>query len=128
LPWRYGAAALGRADADRNAAMVGHSGAAGLVLGLSSAAPLTGPYLAGLFATFPVFATVLTIFAHRLEGEPAARQVLRGLLLGLFGFAGFFALLAYALQTIGVAAAFTAAASTAVGIQGCSLRVVQRSA
>jgi drug/metabolite transporter (DMT)-like permease len=102
--------------------------AAGLVLGLSSAAPLTGPYLAGLFATFPVFATVLTIFAHRLEGEPAARQVLRGLLLGLFGFAGFFALLACALQTIGVAAAFTAAASTAVGIQGCSLRVVQRSA
>src|SRR5487761_975495 len=71
--------------------------AAGLVLGLSAAAPLIGPRLTGLLATFPVFATVLAVFAHQFEGEPAARQVLRGLLIGLFGFAGFFPVLAVAL-------------------------------
>ncbi len=62
--------------------------AAALVLGLSSAAPLIGPYLAGVIATYPVFAAVLTVFAHRLEGEPAARRVLRGLLVGLSGSPG----------------------------------------
>jgi hypothetical protein len=100
--------------------------AAGLVVGLSSAAPLIGPRLAGLIATYPVFATVLAVFAHRLEGEPAARSVLQGLLTGLFGFAGFFAVLAGALPRFGIASAFAFATLTALTIQGCSLRLIRR--
>jgi hypothetical protein len=100
--------------------------AAGLVVGLSSAAPLIGPRLAGLIATYPVFATVLAVFAHRLEGEPAARSVLQGLLIGLFGFAGFFAVLAGALPAFGIAGAFACAALTALAIQGCSLWLIRR--
>jgi len=34
--------------------------------------------LAGLLATFPLYAAVLTVFAHRLEGPNAAVEVLRG--------------------------------------------------
>ena len=100
--------------------------AAGLVVGLSSAAPLIGPQLAGLIATYPVFASVLAVFAHCLEGEPAARRVLQGLLIGLFGFAGFFAVLAGALPTFGVTGAFACAALTALAIQGCSLWLIRR--
>jgi hypothetical protein len=95
--------------------------AASLVLGLSAAAPLIGPRLAGLLATFPVFATVLAVFAHHLNGEAAARQVLRGLLIGLYGFAGFFAVLAAALPVVGLAAAFLGATVTALLVQGCTL-------
>lgn len=101
--------------------------AAGLVLGLSATAPLIGPRLAGLLATYPVFATVLAVFAHRLQGEPAARRVLRGLLIGLFGFAGFFAVLAFALARVGVASAFSCATLAAIVIQGCSLWLIRRS-
>jgi hypothetical protein len=98
----------------------------GLVFGLGAAAPLTGPRLAGLFATYPVFATVLAVFAHQLEGVAAAEQVLRGLLIGLYGFAGFFSVVAFALSRVGIAAAFLGATATALLIQGGSLSLTRR--
>lgn len=100
--------------------------AGGLVLGLSSIAPLIGPRLAGVTAAFPVFATVLAVFAHRLEGEAAACRVLRGLLIGLFGFAGFCSVLGSALPAIGIAGAFACAGLVTIAIQGCSLRLIRR--
>lgn len=100
--------------------------AACLVLGLSSAAPLIGPRLAGLIAAYPVFASVLAVFAHRLEGEAAACRVLRGLLIGLFGFAGFCTVLASALPAIGIAGAFACAGLVTIAVQGCSLRLIRR--
>src|SRR5207244_5950081 len=41
----------------------------GLVLLLTSLAPAVGPRLAGLLATFPLYAAILTVFAHDLEGD-----------------------------------------------------------
>jgi hypothetical protein len=101
--------------------------AAGIILGLGAAAPLIGPHLAGFISTYPVFATVLTVFAQRLEGEVAARRVLRGLLIGLFGFTAFFAVLALALEPLGIAAAFLCATLAALTVQGYSLSAVRRS-
>ncbi len=62
--------------------------ATALVLVITSIASVIGPDLSGLAAAFPLFATVLGVFAHRHDGAPAAQSVMRGLLLGLFGFAG----------------------------------------
>src|SRR5262245_23182813 len=94
-----------------------------LVLGITEGAGALGPRLSGLLATFPVYAAILTVFAH--AGGPApAIQVLRGLLFGLFAFAAFFVVLGALIQPLGLAAGFALATATAVAIQGGSLAIV----
>jgi hypothetical protein len=100
--------------------------AAVLVYGLTEAAPYVGPKLSGLFATYPVFAAVLTAFAHHRNGSAAATRVLRGLLMGLFSFAAFFAVLGTTIVTIGIAASFAAALTATLAIQGASLWLIRR--
>src|SRR5207237_10782738 len=85
-----------------------------LVVALTGFAHVLGPRLSGVLAAFPVYAGILTVFAHRLHGAAAAVQVLRGLLLGLFAFAAFFVVLGAALEPLGVAPAFAAATATAL--------------
>jgi hypothetical protein len=51
---------------------------------------------------------------------------LRGLLLGLFGFATFFLLLALLLRAEGIAFAFLAAIIAVLSLQGASLWLMQR--
>jgi hypothetical protein len=93
---------------------------------LTGAAPLLGARLAGLLAPFPLYATVLAVFAHRIGGAGPAVGVLRGLLLGLFGFAVFFFALAELLAGQGVAPAFGAAIVLALAVQGASLTLGRR--
>ena len=100
--------------------------ATALVLGLTALAPYVGARLSGLLATYPVFAAVLAAFSHQGRGPAAAIQVLRGLLIGLFAFTGFFALLASTIERFGVAASFVAATLLALAIQGCSLWLMRR--
>jgi hypothetical protein len=100
--------------------------ATALVLGLTAVAPHVGPQLSGLLATYPVFAAVLAAFSQHGRGPAAAVQVLRGLLIGLFAFTGFFAVLATALVWLGIAPAFATATVVALVIQGCSLLIVRR--
>ena len=94
-----------------------------LVLLITGAAATLGPRLSGVLATFPVYAAILTIFAHR-AGAAAAVQVLRGLLLGLFAFAGFFVVLGALIEPLGLAAGFALATAAALAIQGGTLGVV----
>lgn len=102
--------------------------ATALVLGLTALAPYVGGRLSGLFATYPVFAAVLAAFSHHGRGGAAAVQVLRGLLIGLFAFVGFFAVLASSIEQLGIAASFAAATLVALSIQGGSLWLMRRRA
>ncbi len=95
--------------------------ATAFVLALTAAAPALGSRLSGLLSPFPVYAAVLTVFAHRLQGTGAAIAVMRGLLLGLFSFAAFFATLALLLEPGGIAVAFGIAIALALILQGASL-------
>jgi hypothetical protein len=99
-----------------------------IVLLLTSAAPLIGPTLTGLLATFPLYGAVLAGFAHHLQGPGPAIRVLRGLLLGLFAFAGFFFVLALSIERAGIAHAFMAAIVAALVLQGGALWVMRRKA
>jgi len=90
------------------------------VVVLTTAAPFLGARLAGLLAPFPLYATVLATFAHRLEETDGAVGVLRGLLLGLFAFAAFFFVLAELLET-SIAVAFAGAICVALAMQAISL-------
>ena len=95
--------------------------ATALVLGLTGLAPLVGARLSGLLATYPLFGAVLAAFAHHQSGAAAAGRVLRGLLIGLFGFTGFFLLLELTIEPIGIAGAFAMATALVLAIQGVSL-------
>ncbi|MBI1773788.1 MAG: hypothetical protein HYR63_00440 [Proteobacteria bacterium] len=97
-----------------------------LVVGLTAVAPSLGPRLAGIIASFPVFASTLTVFAHREQGAAAAQCVLRGLVFGLFGFTGFFLTLGFLIEPAGVAPAFAAAIVVNLCVQGASLWAVRR--
>ena len=94
-----------------------------LIVGaLIGVAPALGPRLTGLLSPFPVYAAILTVFAHRGQGASAAIGVLRGLLAGLFGFVGFFVVVAGSIERLGVAAAFVIATLVALATQLLSLR------
>jgi hypothetical protein len=97
-----------------------------LVLAISGAAPIVGGHAAGILATFPVYVSVLTTFAHRLGGASQARAVLRGLVLGLPGFATFFLVVAAFVVPWGVWPAFALALGAAVVLNVAILFVVVR--
>jgi hypothetical protein len=87
-----------------------------LVLAISALAPVIGGHAAGIIATYPVYISVLTSFAHRLAGPVQAIGVVRGLLLGLPGFSTFFLVVASTLPAWPIAAAFGLALGAAVTI------------
>jgi hypothetical protein len=97
-----------------------------LVLTLTASASVLGARLSGLLATYPIFATVLTVFAHRHQGGIAARQALRGLVIGLYGFLAFFVALGLLLPRTSVALAFLGAAVAAMVVQGVSFALMRR--
>jgi hypothetical protein len=99
----------------------------GVILLLTGVAPLLGPRLTGLLATFPLYISILSIFEQRHRGPGAAAHVLRGLLYGMFAFAGFFLTLGLMLERAGIAASFITATLVALIVQGASLWVLRRS-
>ncbi len=97
------------------------------ILGLTGLAPLIGSRLTGLLSTIPLYTAILTIFAHRLQGPAGATGVLRGLLFGLFGFAGFYLVLALLLGRVGLGPAFFAALLATLVVQALSFLVLRQS-
>jgi hypothetical protein len=100
--------------------------ATAFVLLLTAFASVLGPQLTGLLAPFPLYAAILTAFAHQQLGAAAATGVLRGLILGLFAFAAFFATLAALIADSRITLAFVGATIVALLIQGLSLSILSR--
>lgn len=96
------------------------------ILLLTGSAPFLGSRLTGLLTTIPLYISILTVFAHRHQGPAAAAHVLRGLLYGMFAFAGFFITLSLLLAKAGIAVSFLSAIAVALAIQGTSLWVLRR--
>lgn len=96
------------------------------ILLLTGSAPFLGSRLTGLLTTIPLYITILTVFAHRHQGPAAAAHVLRGLLYGMFAFAGFFITLSLLIGQTSVGAAFLSATVAALVIQGCTLLVLRQ--
>ena len=96
------------------------------ILSLTGIAPFIGPRLTGLLSTIPLYTAILTIFAHRMHGPAEAISVLRGLLFGLFGFAGFYLVLALLLGNTSIGMAFSLAILATLCVQGLSLLVLRQ--
>ncbi|UWU68113.1 hypothetical protein [Bradyrhizobium sp. NC92] len=86
--------------------------------------PFAGAKAAGVLASFPVFGTILPIFASCIRGAAMATQVLRGMVLALYGFATFF-VLGLLLTTVGALPALLAAIASTLLAQTSALRLVQ---
>ena len=99
-----------------------------IVVGLTTLAPLLGPSLSGLLATYPVYISVLSVFTQLREGPGGAFEVLRGLLKGLFGTIAFYVVLHPALPVLGIGVSFVAAILVAASIQVVALRNVRAGA
>jgi hypothetical protein len=96
------------------------------ILLITGSASFIGPRLTGLLTTIPLYVTILSIFAHRHQGPAAAAHVLRGLLYGMFAFAGFFITLGLLLERAGIAVSFLCAIAIALAIQGTSLWIIRQ--
>ncbi len=100
--------------------------ATAFVVLITSLAPGFGPRLTGLLSPFPLFTSILAIFALELHGADAAVSVLRGVLMGLFSFASFFFVLAILLETAGIAIAFVSATLVVIIFQTGTLWLLRR--
>jgi hypothetical protein len=92
---------------------------------LTEMAPFLGSRLTGLLATIPLYTAILTVFSHRLQGPTGAAHVLRGLLFGLFGFAGFFLTLSLLIESSGITIGFLSATVVTLVIQGLSFLILR---
>lgn len=95
------------------------------ILLITGSASFIGPRITGLLTTIPLYVTILAIFAHRHQGPAAAAHVLRGLLYGMFAFAGFFITLGLLLERAGIAISFLSAIAVALLVQGTSLWILR---
>ncbi len=100
--------------------------ATAFVFALTAIAARIGPALTGLVTPFPLYATVLAVFAHIGDGAGSASQVMRGLLLGLYGFAAFFLALAMLAVPAGPLMAFAVAVVAVFGVQLTTLWISTR--
>ena len=89
-----------------------------LVVGVTLVAPLVGPGVSGVLAAFPLIATILAVFGHRTVGPEAAKQVLRGMTAGLFGFIAFFFVVSQALEQVTLPWVYLTAVLCSLAVQG----------
>ena len=95
--------------------------ATALVLGLTQLSGVIGPRWTGLLSPFPVYGTILAVFAHRESGGAAAVGVVRGLQTGMISFAIFFAIVGLLVVQSGLLVAFSSATAAALVVQACAL-------
>jgi len=92
--------------------------AAVLVFSVTTAADALGPRLSGLLSPIPVFTITLVIFTHSRFGPSPVFVFLNGLLLGLFSFAAFCAVVAVLLVPYGLVVSLGAGLVAFIGVYG----------
>ena len=73
--------------------------ATSIVLSITSASSRLGPELSGLLSGFPVFVSVMAAFSHGLYGADAAKNFVRGVLVGSYSFIAYFTFVFLTVQT-----------------------------
>lgn len=92
------------------------------ILFLTTVSNVLGPQLSGLLSPFPIFATILSVFAHRHQGAGAVIQFLRGLMLGLLAFACFFLVVGTLVTSQVLPVTYVLATFVALVVNAVSLR------
>jgi hypothetical protein len=97
-----------------------------LVLLVTHFSSRLGPRLSGLFAMFPLIASVLAVFSHKDSGSAFTIKLMRGMVLGYYAFACFCLVLALALPHMSIGLAFLLSLGAAVLVQGISRIYMKR--
>ncbi|MCI0396560.1 MAG: hypothetical protein L0332_09470 [Chloroflexi bacterium] len=100
--------------------------ATAMVLLLTGSAALIGPQWSGLLSPFPVFASVMAVFAQQAAGPAAAQRLLRGVVIGALAFAAFFLVVALSVAGGNLLFSYTLAALVALSLNGVSLVALVR--
>jgi hypothetical protein len=100
--------------------------AAIIVLALTTFANALGPQLSGLIAPFPVFGTVLAVFAHQQQGPVAAARLLRGVVVGSLAFFGFFLVVGQFLPGLSTALTYSLATMAALAASALAVSLGHR--
>jgi hypothetical protein len=95
------------------------------ILVVTYAAEGLGPQLSGLITPFPIFASILAVFAHSHLGANASILSLRGILNGLYGFATFFLIVGALVTLVPLWLTYTLAVLAAVVVNAFTLRFVR---
>lgn len=95
------------------------------ILIVTYAAEGLGPQLSGLITPFPVFATILAVFAHTQLGSGSAIQALRGILTGLYAFATFFLVIGGLVTVLPIPVVYLIAVVIALAVNAFTLRFVR---
>ena len=88
-----------------------------MVLAITIASGSLGATVSGLLASFPILASVLIVFTHLHHGAAETQVLIRGFLLGFYGFASFSFALAVALPHVSTGLAFGIALGAAAIVQ-----------
>ncbi len=88
-----------------------------MVLAITIASGSLGATVSGLLAPFPILTSVLIVFTHLHHGARETQVLIRGFLLGFYGFAAFSFVLAVALPELSTAASFLLAIAVAAIMQ-----------
>lgn len=88
-----------------------------MVLAITIASGSLGATVSGLLAPFPILTSVLIVFTHFHHGARETQVLIRGFLLGFYGFAAFSSVLAVALPELSTAASFLLAVAVAALVQ-----------
>ncbi|MBN3854266.1 hypothetical protein G3N59_12815 [Paraburkholderia sp. Ac-20340] len=100
---------------------------AALTLAVTAMSARLGPAWSGLLAVFPLLGSVLAVSSHRAQGAPFVIALLRGMVLGRFGFAAFCLVLALGLSHQTSIRVFAEAAIVAMIVQVASARLARLS-
>ena len=98
--------------------------ATGMVLAVTALSTYLGPKMSGLLSIFPIFISVMAIFAHRLSGPENVRSLMRGVILGAFSAAAFFLVVALAMRALSAPLVYLLAVLAAMGINGAALALL----
>ncbi|MHC1783664.1 MAG: hypothetical protein AB9891_13070 [Anaerolineaceae bacterium] len=93
-----------------------------MVFSLTGVSALIGARWSGILSAFPVFGLILAAFTHMQQGPDAVGQLLRGSILGSFGIAIFYALIAVFLPMSGSLWVYLAAGIGSVLVNWFSLK------
>jgi hypothetical protein len=98
---------------------------AGLILSITGLSNRLGPDWSGLLSPIPLLISLLTVFAHHLQGPDGAIRTLRGTLSGTIAFAMFFLVVTLALQSWPLAVTYGLATAVAIGVNTLAQWVIQ---
>ncbi|MRS62229.1 hypothetical protein GJJ30_13095 [Larkinella terrae] len=76
------------------------------MVAITGLASLLGPTWSGILTPFPIMTSILAVFTHYTQGKNGTIVILRGLVLGLFGFTTFLFLQAFLLVEFSVGWSF----------------------